>query len=126
MDLFYRCAHCGNLVYVVLDGSVTPQCCGEAMKLLKAGEVEAAVEKHLPEVFVNGDDVSVKVGSVEHPMTPEHSIQWIALVINGKVLIQKLTPDMKPEAVFTVKEKGTFSVYEFCNLHGLWKTTGEK
>ena len=55
MDLFYRCAHCGNLVYVVNNGSVTPSCCGEPMKLLKAGESDGAAEKHVPVVSVEGN-----------------------------------------------------------------------
>lgn len=126
MDLFYRCAHCGNLVYVVNDGLVTPSCCGEPMKLLKAGESDGAAEKHVPVVSVEGDRVSVKVGSVAHPMSEEHLIQWIALSVGGKMMFRTLSAADQPEAVFYAEEKGAFTVYEYCNLHGLWKATGEK
>ncbi len=126
MDLFYRCAHCGNLVYVVNNGSVTPSCCGEPMKLLKAGESDGAAEKHVPVVSVEGNRVSVKVGSVAHPMSEEHLIQWIALSAGGKMMFQALSAADQPEAVFVLEEKGAFTVYEYCNLHGLWKANGEK
>lgn len=126
MDLFYRCAHCSNLVYVINDGSVNPVCCGEPMKLLKAGETDGAAEKHVPVIGVSGNEVAVKVGEVAHPMTEEHLIQWIALSANGRIDIRKLTKDDRPEAVFTLESEGPFIVYEYCNLHGLWKSEGKK
>lgn len=126
MDLFYRCAHCGNLVYVINDGSVNPVCCGEPMKLLKAGETDGAAEKHVPVIGVSGNEVAVKIGEVAHPMTEEHLIQWIALSANGRIDIRKLTKDDRPEAVFTLESEGPFIVYEYCNLHGLWKSEGKK
>lgn len=126
MDKFYRCAHCGNLVFVVNDGSVNPVCCGEPMKLLKAGESDGATEKHVPVIEVSGNQVKVKVGSAAHPMSEEHLIQWIALSAGGRTEIQKLTAADKPEAVFTLETAGDFAVYEYCNLHGLWKAEGKR
>ena len=126
MDLFYRCAHCGNLVYVVNNGSVTPSCCGEPMKLLKAGESDGAAEKHVPVVSVEGNRILGKVGSVAHPMSGEHLIQWIALSVGGKMMFRALSASDQPEAVFYAEEEGALTVYEYCNLHGLWKATGEK
>ena len=40
---------------------------------------DAAVEKHVPVIQIDGSKVTVTVGSAEHPMIPEHYIQWIAL-----------------------------------------------
>ena len=74
---FWRCNHCGNIFYTVQDGGVTPVCCGEPMEELTAGSADAAQEKHVPQVKVDGCDVTVEVGSVHHPMSEEHSINWV-------------------------------------------------
>ena len=76
---FYVCAHCGNIITFVKDSGVPVMCCGEKMQEIVPGTVDAAVEKHLPVVSVEGSQVTVQVGSVEHPMLPEHFIEWIVL-----------------------------------------------
>lgn len=119
----YRCPICGNIVTVMNDGGGELVCCGQPMKLLAAGENDtAAKEKHIPVVTANGAAVDVAVGSVAHPMTPEHYIQWIAVVTDSEVYTRYLTPSDAPKASFTIPEgtKG-YDVYEYCNLHGLWK-----
>lgn len=119
---FYICDHCGNLVTFLHDAGVPVMCCGQKMTELVPGTVDAAVEKHVPVVDVKGNVVSVKVGSVEHPMLPEHSIQWIALETNQGSQIKYLKPGEKPEAAFALSEgESVVAVYEYCNLHGLWK-----
>ena len=96
-------------------------CCGEPMAKLVAGSVDAAVEKHVPAVEVEGNVVKVRVGSVEHPMTPEHYIQLICLVTEKGFQVAPLSDDAAPEAVFAVAEGDSpVAVYEYCNLHGLW------
>lgn len=62
----------------------------------------------------------VKVGSVEHPMLPEHYIQWIELLTPTDVLRHELQPGEKPEVIFLTDAKEV-SAREYCNLHGLWK-----
>ncbi|MCR5278569.1 MAG: desulfoferrodoxin FeS4 iron-binding domain-containing protein [Lachnospiraceae bacterium] len=123
MDVkFYRCKHCGQIVAVVKATGVPIVCCGEPMTELVAGEVDAALEKHVPVYEVNDGVVSVKVGSVEHPMLPEHYIQWIAVQSGDSVQIKWLQPETKPEATFYIaKDAKVDAVYEYCNLHGLWK-----
>ena len=74
---FYRCAHCGNIITKLTDAKVPVVCCGEPMQALKAGSVDAAVEKHVPAVQVQANIVNVTVGEVEHPMLAEH---WICLL----------------------------------------------
>ena len=81
---------------------------------------DAAGEKHVPVITVDGDTVTVKVGSVEHPSLDTHYIEWIVLVTTGGFQIHYLKPGMKPEAVFKVNEEPV-AAYEYCNLHGLWK-----
>lgn len=118
---FYRCNHCGNIVSVVEDAGVTPSCCGEPMQLLVAGSTDAATEKHVPVVTREGDKLTAHVGSVDHPMLEEHYIQWIAVACDRCLQIKYLKPGEAPEAHFHVCEKHPVTVYEYCNLHGLWK-----
>lgn len=123
MDLrFYVCEHCGNIIVKIKDSGVPVMCCGEAMKELEAGVTDAAQEKHVPVYTVDGNVVTVKVGSVEHPMLPEHFIQWIAVKTTQGCQIKHLEAGAKPEAVFAFTEGDKVeAVYEYCNLHGLWK-----
>lgn len=116
---FYRCEECGNIVAVIQNGGGTLTCCGQEMKKLKANTTDASKEKHVPEIVKEGGELTVKVGSVLHPSLPEHYIQWIALATEDKVWLTYLKPGMNPVAVFPEAESG--SVYEYCNLHGLWK-----
>ena len=81
MDVkFYKCMHCGNIAVKVFDAGVPLVCCGEKMVELVAGSQDAALEKHVPAVEVEGNKVVVNVGSVDHPMLEEHWIQFICLV----------------------------------------------
>lgn len=116
---FYRCRICGNMVALISKGGGTLSCCGEDMVLLEANTVDAAVEKHVPDVVKEDGKIKVTVGSVLHPSIPEHYIEWIALVTDDKVQLTYLKPGMEPKAEFPDVEAGT--VYEYCNLHGLWK-----
>lgn len=118
---FYRCNHCGNIVLMVKDAGVPTVCCGEKMELLVPGSVDAAAEKHVPVVssIYDGHVTHVEVGSVAHPMTEEHSIEWIALACEGRVGVHYLKPGEKPETNFSGVDHGV--AYAYCNLHGLWK-----
>ena len=89
-------------------------------ELLTANTVDAAQEKHVPVIEVNGETVTVKVGSVEHPSLPAHYIEFIILVTEGGMQMKWLKPGDKPEAVFKITDKPV-AAYEYCNLHGLWK-----
>jgi superoxide reductase len=119
----FKCPYCGNIITVMNDGGGELVCCGKPMLLLVAGENDtAAKEKHIPVVTVLGEVIEVAVGSVAHPMTPEHYIQWIAVVTDSEVYTKYLTPADAPKAVFALPVGTTdFAVYEYCNLHGLWK-----
>ena len=119
---FFRCNHCGNIIVKIKDSSVPVVCCGENMQELVPGTTDAAVEKHLPVYEVNGASVSVTVGSVLHPMLPEHSINWICLQTNKGFQLKYLNPGEEPKAVFALADgEKVEAVYEYCNLHGLWK-----
>lgn len=119
---FLRCNKCGNMVAVVKESGVPVMCCGEAMKEIIAGEVEASTEKHIPVYKVEGNKVHVTVGEVEHPMQEEHYIEWISIQTKFGNQRKVLEPGQKPEVCFSICEGDEVEVvYAYCNLHGLWK-----
>ncbi len=119
---FLRCKKCGKIIAIVNDTVVPTMCCGEAMEELIPGTTDAAQEKHVPVYEVKDNLVTVTVGSVEHPMTPEHYIQWIAIKTKNGNQRKILTPTDAPKATFAIIDGDVVEeVYEYCNLHGLWK-----
>ncbi|MBQ8599773.1 MAG: desulfoferrodoxin [Clostridia bacterium] len=119
---FYRCEHCGNLVGMIHDAGVPLMCCGQKMTHLDPGTTDGAVEKHLPVVTADGNTVRVEVGAVAHPMTKEHSIEWIYLQTTKGGQRKVLNPEETPVATFALSDEDPIAVYAYCNLHGLWKT----
>ena len=119
---FYVCKHCGNIITYLNNAGVPVVCCGEKMSELIPGTTDAAVEKHVPVVSVDGNVVTVKVGAVEHPMLDVHYIQWIVLETNQGNYIKNLVPGQAPQASFILADgEQAVAAYEYCNLHGLWK-----
>ncbi len=119
---FYVCKTCGNIVTKVKDSAVPVFCCGKAMNELVPGSVDAAQEKHVPIFKIDGSKVFVMVGEVEHPMVPEHFIEWIAIETKLGYQIKYLTPEEKPAASFNIgSQDELISVYAYCNIHGLWE-----
>ena len=121
---FYICEHCGNIIGMIHDAGVPVVCCGQKMTKLEPGTVEASAEKHLPVVTVGADGktVTATVGSVTHPMTPEHSITWIYLETDKGGQRKALKPEDAPTVTFALCDETPIAVYAYCNLHGLWKT----
>ncbi len=119
---FFICNHCGNIIEMIKDIGVPVFCCGEEMTELVPGTTDAATEKHVPEVRVDGNKVKVTVGTVEHPMTDDHYIEWIAVETEKGEQMIKLSPNAKPEAEFILSDDDKFvAAYAYCGLHGLWK-----
>ena len=120
----YKCSVCGNVVSVIEahDGDLV--CCGKNMDLLE--EKTAAVEgkeKHVPVVEISGNQVTVKVGSVAHPMEEGHFIELIQLIRDGEVVEgMRLYPGGEPVATFCVDNTEGITAREICNLHGVWKS----
>jgi superoxide reductase len=119
-DQIYKCEVCGNIVEVLHEGAGELVCCGQPMKNYVENTVDAAKEKHVPVVEKTVDGLKVKVGSVTHPSTPEHYIEWIEVIAEGKAYRQFLKPGDAPEATFKINAT-QYTVREYCNLHGLWK-----
>ena len=119
---FYRCAHCGKIIAVVKESGVPVMCCGQKMEEIVPGTTDAAVEKHVPVYEVKDNVVTVCVGSVAHPMTEEHYIEWVSLQTKGGNQRKALKPGDEPKVCFAICEGDTVeAVYAYCNLHSLWK-----
>lgn len=118
----YKCEVCGNIVEVLHAGAGELVCCGQAMKNMVAGTTDGAAEKHVPVIEKVEGGYKVKVGSVAHPMTEAHYIEWIELICNkcGKVQRKYLKPGEAPEEVFA-SDSDSVTAREYCNLHGLWE-----
>lgn len=121
----YKCDACGNIVIVVHDGAGDLVCCGEDMKLMSENTVDAAKEKHVPVIDVDGDTVTVTVGSTPHPMEEKHYIEWIELQVDEHVYTAMLKPGQEPKADFCVPGASgkSLKAREYCNIHGLWATS---
>lgn len=119
---FYICEHCGNIIAMVKSSGVPVMCCGQKMKELIPGTTDAAVEKHVPVYEVKDNIVTVTVGSVTHPMLPEHFIEWISIQTKFGNQRKVLKPGEEPKACFALCEGDEIeAVYAYCNLHSLWK-----
>ncbi|MBQ9425080.1 MAG: desulfoferrodoxin Dfx [Erysipelotrichaceae bacterium] len=119
---FYRCKRCGQMVAIVKKKGCPIMCCGEPMEEIVAGTSDGAVEKHVPVYEVKDGKVYVTVGAVEHPMSEEHYIEWIAVQTNHGNQRKALKPGDQPKAVFALLEDDEVeAVYAYCNLHSLFK-----
>lgn len=120
---YYVCERCGNIIEFAVDKGVPVMCCGTKMVELVPGTSDAAQEKHVPVAEVNGDKVTVCVGEVEHPMSEEHFIGWIAIETKKGSQKVNLSCTGAPKAEFLLADGDEFvAAYAYCNLHGLWKS----
>ncbi len=119
---FYRCKRCGQMVAIVKKKGCPIMCCGEPMEEIIPGESDGAVEKHVPVCEVKDNKAYVTVGSVEHPMSEEHYIEWIAIQTKSGNQRKALKPGDAPKACFALLEDDEVeAVYAYCNLHSLFK-----
>jgi len=119
---FYYCKHCGNIIAYAENKGVPVICCGEKMTELIPNTTDAAKEKHVPVVTVDGNKITVHIGSVDHPMLENHYIEWVCLQTKQGNQRKFLKPGDKPEVCFMVCGGDEIeAVYAYCNLHGLWK-----
>ena len=119
---FFKCEKCGKIVALVNEKPCDTMCCGETMKELVPNTTDAAGEKHVPVYKVNGNIVEVNVGSVAHPMTEEHLIEWVSLQTEQGNQRKVLKAGQEPKVCFALCEGDKVkNVFAYCNLHGLWK-----
>jgi superoxide reductase len=96
-------------------------CCGEKMTELVPNIVDASKEKHLPVVKVLGDNLSVEVGSIPHPMQEDHHISFVYVETEHGSQCTYLRVGEEPRRVFSLLNDKPIAVFAYCNLHGLWK-----
>ena len=95
--------------------------CINGYEELIASSTDAAKEKHVPVVTKKCKQVKVDVGSVSHPMTAEHLIEWVAIETEKGYQVKYLTANDAPVCSFTLADGDTFvRAYAYCNLHGVW------
>lgn len=124
---FLKCKHCGNIVAVVKDAGVPIMCCGQKMNQIIPGTVEASKEKHIPVYEIQGNKVIVNIGSIDHPMLPEHYIEWVSIQTKLGNQRKQLLPNQEPKVCFLICDGDEVeAVYAYCNLHGLWMNNNEK
>ena len=117
----YVCKKCGNVVLKLKDKSESLVCCGEKMEIMNPNTTDAAIEKHLPVYEIVDNNINIKVGEVEHPMTEEHYISFIILASDNDYVIKKLSTNDSPKVSVPYDSKYN-KIYAYCNLHGLWLT----
>lgn len=119
----YKCEVCGNFVEVILGGVGELVCCEQPMVLQKANTVDAAQEKHVPFFVKKDSELEVRIGSVLHPMTEEHYIQFIEVVSEDERYVKRkyLYPGEEPIFALKCYDIGSLTARELCNLHGLWE-----
>lgn len=121
---FFVCKHCGNFVGMIHESGVKMICCGDPMTEVVPNTTDAAQEKHVPVITLNNNSVTVDIGSVPHPMTPEHHIAWVYLETTEGGQRKCLPVDGAPKAEFELASTDkVIAAYEYCNLHGLWKAS---
>ncbi len=122
---FYKCNVCGNFVEVVLNGEGELVCCGQPMEKIvpKTQSEEMMGEKHVPVIEKNEEGITVKVGSVPHPMTEEHYIQFIEVNSPDKRYVKRkyLYPNEEPVLKLKCDCKDIIA-RELCNIHGVWSS----
>jgi superoxide reductase len=119
---FYICKHCGNIVEFIENTGVPLVCCGEKMNELVANTTDASVEKHVPVFKVDGNIITIYIGSNPHPMIPAHYITWVYIQTDSGIQRKALAPDNEPTVKFSLIDDDKLrSVFAYCNLHGLWK-----
>ena len=119
---FLYCNTCKNMMGFIRDSTITPVCCGVKMMELVPNTVEASVEKHLPDLAVSGNSMSVAIGSAPHPMEEAHYIPFVYVQTEHGGQRKRLTPGAAPKAEFSFMGDTPIAAYAYCNLHGLWKT----
>lgn len=92
------------------------------LTLLNANTEDASKEKHVPFVEANKNEVTATIGEVVHPMLDNHFIQFVLLKTDKQYYLKQLKPNIEPKVTFKLQDdEKPLEVYEYCNLHGLWK-----
>ncbi len=103
------------------NNSILEGVLGEAnLKEIVSRSTDASSEKHVPQIKVDGNLVTVIVGSVAHPMADDHYIEFIEIETEKGIQRKYLKPGDEPKAVFKLYNDELVRAYAYCNLHGMW------
>ncbi len=108
---FYVCPVCGNVIRTT--GETVISCCGITLPPLEPEEADAA---HRIQKDVVENEYYV---TVDHPMTKDHYISFLAGVSDQGVQLVKLYPEGNAEARFRINR--VKRIYAYCNRHGLFQ-----
>lgn len=108
---FYVCPMCGNVVHST--GNSVISCCGITLPALEADEADA---EHMIMVEQVEDERFV---TVDHPMTKQHYISFLAYVTSDRIQMVKLYPEGNAQTRF--QPRGFGMLYWYCNHHGLFR-----
>ncbi|RJQ30811.1 desulfoferrodoxin [Candidatus Parcubacteria bacterium] len=117
----YKCSVCGGHLEVLIEGGDNLTCCGQKMELLAEKTEDVGMEKHVPVIEKTEKGIKIKIGAQPHPMLPEHHIEWIQAIWNGRSYRKFLKPGDVPEAEFEIPTTEVLA-REHCNIHGLWRS----
>ncbi|MCS7109387.1 MAG: desulfoferrodoxin [Candidatus Micrarchaeota archaeon] len=122
LNQIYKCSVCGNIVEVAHASAGTLVCCNKPMELLIEKTEDQGYEKHVPVIEKTRGGVKVKIGSIPHPMIPEHYIEFIEILTQDRIYRKYLKPGDAPEAEFKISlgKNDKIAAREYCNIHGLW------
>ena len=108
---FYCCPVCGNVLHAMGDALIS--CCGVALPPLEATETD---EDHRITLLPVEDELFL---SVNHAMTKQHHLSFLAYVTTDRLELVKLYPEGNAEC--RIRRKGRGFLYLYCNHHGLMK-----
>ena len=108
---FYVCPICGNVIQAV--GEAVVSCCGITLPPLEAEEADP---DHGLRAEIVEDEYYV---TLDHPMSKEHYISFIAAVSDQGIQFVKLYPEGAAEARFKISRVSR--LYACCNRHGLFR-----
>ncbi len=123
----YKCNICGNIIEVINPGEGELVCCSVPMELLEeqTNDENNVHEKHVPIVTVEGENKTIRVGAITHPMEENHYIVFIEAISPDKKYLKRkfLHPKEEPEMKLRNNcNYDSFTARELCNIHGLWKS----
>lgn len=108
---FYVCPVCGNIIHSMGDSLMS--CCGITLPPLEAEEAD---ESHAVTIEPVEDEHFI---TVQHPMTKQHFISFVAYVTTDRIQLVKLYPEGNAETRLQLRGRGY--LYWYCNRHGLYK-----
>ena len=115
----YKCEVCGNITKVVHNSGGLLVCCGKPMILQQEKTTDQGKEKHVPVIEKSASGITVKVGSVPHPMEETHYLEWVDVRTGENVYVRSFKPGEKPETEFCIADTNV-KARAYCNVHGLW------